>query len=103
MVVETRPGLLRGEGVEDGSGVRVFRGIPYAEAPIGGRRWQPPVTAESWRGTRAATDFGPACWQQLTPDTSVYTRGNLDRNEDCLYLNVWTAAEEASDSRPVMV
>ncbi|SVB98902.1 uncharacterized protein METZ01_LOCUS251756, partial [marine metagenome] len=103
VVVEIRPGLLRGEWDEDGSSVRVFRGIPYAEVPIGGRRRQPPVTAESWQGTRAATEFGPACWQQLTPDTSVYTRGNLDRNEDCLYLNVWTAAEEVSDSRPVMV
>ncbi|MEE3202070.1 MAG: carboxylesterase family protein [Acidobacteriota bacterium] len=102
-VVEIRPGLLQGEWVEDGSNVRVFRGIPYAEAPIGGRRWQPPVTVQPWQGTRAATEFGPACWQQPTPDSSVYTRGNLDRNEDCLYLNVWTATEEASETRPVMV
>ena len=96
VVVETRPGLLEGEWVEDSSGVRVFRGIPYAEAPIGERRWQPPAAVKPWQGTRAATEFGPACWQQPTPDSSVYTRGNLDRNEDCLYLNVWTAAEAVS-------
>ncbi|GIT68282.1 MAG: hypothetical protein Ct9H300mP25_17540 [Acidobacteriota bacterium] len=78
----------------------MFGGIPYAEAPIGERRWQPPAAVKPWQGTRAATEFGPACWQQPTPDSSVYTRGNLDRNEDCLYLNVWTAAEAEAETGP---
>ena len=101
VVVETRPGLLEGEWVEDGSSVRVFRGIPYAEAPTGGLRWQPPASVESWQGTQPATEFGPACLQ--LPRNDIYTRGDLAMDEDCLYLNVWASAEEASEPRPVMV
>ena len=102
-VVETRLGTLEGAPVDADSGVVVFRGVPYAEPPTGDRRWQPPVATPSWEGTRAATTFGPACWQRLTPESSIYTRGDLEREEDCLYLNIWTGAEQASEARPVMV
>ena len=100
-VVKTKPGLLRGEWVEEGSGVRVFRGVAYAEPVIGEHRWRPPVAVESWQGTRTATEFGPACLQH--PRNDIYTRGDLAMDENCLYLNVWTAAEDVSESRPVMV
>ena len=102
-IVETGPGTLEGEHVAADDGVLVFRGVPYAEAPVGENRWRAPVAQSSWEGTRSATTFGPACWQRLTPESSIYTRGDLDRDEDCLYLNVWTAAEQASEARPVMV
>ena len=102
-VVETSLGTLEGEHVAEDDGVLVFRGIPYAEAPVGDNRWRAPVARESWEGVRSAATFGPACWQRLTPASSIYTRGDLDRNEDCLYLNVWTAAAQASEARPVMV
>ena len=102
-VVETSLGILEGEHVEGGDGALVFRGIPYAEPPVGDNRWRAPVAKASWEDTRPATTFGPACWQRLTPASSVYTRGDLDRDEDCLYLNVWTAAEDATEARPVMV
>ena len=102
-VVETSLGTLEGEHVAGDDGVLVFRGVPYAEAPVGDNRWRAPVAKASWEGARAATTFGPACWQRLTPASSIYTRGELDRDEDCLYLNVWTAAEQETEARPVMV
>ena len=106
-VVETNLGTLEGERIDadadSDAGVVVFRGVSYAEPPTGDRRWRPPVAPASWDGTRAATTFGPACWQRLTAESSIYTRGDLDRDEDCLYLNIWTSAEQASEARPVMV
>ncbi|MCY4634375.1 MAG: carboxylesterase family protein [Acidobacteria bacterium] len=102
-VIETSLGALEGQHVAGDDGVLVFRGVPYAEPPVGAGRWRAPVAKASWEGTRSAAAFGPACWQRLTPESSVYTRGDLDRDEDCLYLNVWTAAEDAAEARPVMV
>ena len=107
-IVETSLGTLEGERAGDGGEVLVFRGVPYAAPPVGDSRWRPPTPAAPWEGVRPATTFGPACWQRLTPESSIYTRGDLDRDEDCLYLNVWTAGEEAEageadEPRPVMV
>ena len=102
-IVETSLGTLEGEHAAGDDGVLVFRGIPYAEPPVGDNRWRAPLAKASWEGARPATTFGPACWQRLTPASSVYTRGDLDRDEDCLYLNIWTAAEDAAEARPVMV
>ncbi len=102
-VITTSLGTLQGETVAGDDSVLVFRGIPYAEPPIGDLRWQPPVAPVAWDGTRDATTFGSACWQRLTPATSIYTRGDLDRSEDCLSLNIWTAAATTDDARPVMV
>ena len=102
-VVETAAGTVEGERVAGDDGVLVFRGIPYAEPPVGNNRWRAPVAKTSWEDTRSATTFGPACWQRLTPESSIYTRGDLGRDEDCLYLNVWTAAADATEARPVMV
>ena len=102
-LVHTELGELEGEAVGDQDGVYVFRGVPYAEPPVDDLRWREPVKKASWEGTRSAATFGPACWQPLVAETSIYTRGDLNRNEDCLYLNVWTGAEATSSSRPVMV
>ena len=101
--VDTGLGTLEGERVTGEDGVLVFRGIPYAEPPVEDLRWQAPVAPAAWDGSQDATTFGPACWQSLTPASSIYTRGDLDRNEDCLYLNIWTAAGTADEARPVMV
>ena len=102
-VVETGLGTLEGERVAGEEGALVFRGVPYAEPPVGDSRWSAPIARASWEGARSAATFGPACCQHLTPESEIYTRGDLDRNEDCLYLNVWTAAEQAAEARPVMV
>ncbi|HEY1295137.1 MAG TPA: carboxylesterase family protein [Chloroflexota bacterium] len=50
-------GRLRGAIDE---GVLAFRGIPYAQPPIGPLRFAPPARLEGWSGTRSADRFGPA-------------------------------------------
>lgn len=83
-------------GTTDGR-VQVFRGIPYAAAPVGDLRWQPPAAAPRWEGRREATRFAPAC-----PQPGRRGRRAIGpTSEDCLYLNVWAPADAAG--APVMV
>lgn len=74
-------------------GLHVFKGIPYAEAPVGPLRWKPPVPAAGWRGVRAATAFGPSCVQPPVAATSIYADPPDAMDEDCLTLNVWAPAD----------
>ena len=108
LIVETASGRVEGAAVDDGRGptgdVLAFRGIPYAAPPVGDLRWRPPQPPEPWKGVRSALESGAPCWQGISPDTSIYSRGEIDRSEDCLYLDLWTAADAATDGpRPVMV
>ncbi len=96
-------GKIAGEASTDG--LRVFRGIPFAAPPVGELRWQDPRPAASWSGVRDATAFGARCTQ---PSGTASGRipdaiSNLPISEDCLYLNVWTAAGRAGERRPVIV
>ncbi|RLB45122.1 MAG: hypothetical protein DRJ42_30645, partial [Deltaproteobacteria bacterium] len=59
-VVDTDLGALR--GVRDGERL-VFRGVPYAEAPVGELRWRAPVNVSGWDGTHDATGNAPVCPQ----------------------------------------
>jgi para-nitrobenzyl esterase len=98
VVVHTNAGDLAGESLAAGGSV--FKGIPYAAAPTGTRRWQSPQPVPVWRGTRAATSYGSACEQpsQGWNDSLV-----ASMSEDCLYLNVWTPAVKTKERLPVMV
>jgi para-nitrobenzyl esterase len=80
-------------------GALLFAGIPYAEPPLGARRFRPPVAHPGWRGVRDATRFGPAAPQR--PGTGL-TAAPLDWDEDCLTLNVCTPALDGA-ARPVLV
>ena len=88
--LRTPLGALHGE---ESGGVRVFRGVPFAEPPIGPLRFRPTVAVKRWTAPRDATRFAPAAMQ---PNAS-----GVDCNEDCLYLNVWAPA--AKGSYPVYV
>jgi para-nitrobenzyl esterase len=100
-VVAVNGGRLRGTSAD---GVRVFKGIPFAAPPVGARRWKEPEPVVAWSGVKNADTFGPQCMQEPYPAGSPYASSSpaAAMSEDCLYLNVWTAAK-AGDKRPVMV
>lgn len=97
--VRTEAGRLQGRMER---GVAVFRGVPFAAAPVGPEgRWRPPRPVPPWEGTRPALDFAPAC-----PQTGVSMPGEAPppTQEDCLYLNVWSPpASPAGAGLPVLV
>ena len=82
--------------------VRVFTGIPFAAPPVGDLRWRAPRAVVPWDGVREATAFAPACLQVRRPADSFYGPGAEEMSEDCLYLNVWTAAASPDASLPVL-
>ena len=88
-------------GLELSDAVGVFRGIRYAEPPVGESRWRPPVAAAPWSGVRHAVDFGAACPQTPSPPGSIYAQEPLRTSEDCLFLNIWCPRQAAN--APVMV
>ncbi len=103
LIVRTQQGLLQGSPAAEQGPVRRFVGIRYAKPPLGDLRFAPPAALEPWSGTRDATEFGAACYQDDSESRFVWRRGPLRKSEDCLFLNVWTAASSATDGLPVMV
>ena len=101
-VVQVESGSLAGRWNDDQT-VCTFKGIPYASPPLGHLRWRPPQPPERWSGTRPADTFGPRCVQPNRPPHAVGYFGAEPESEDCLYLNVWTAAPSPSEKRPVML
>jgi para-nitrobenzyl esterase len=98
--VKTAEGVVEG-ATEQGSGVRVFRGIPFAQAPVGDLRWKPPQPARGWEGVRQAVRFGPRCMQHpVFGDMNFRSNG---MSEDCLYLNVWVPPGAGKERLPVLV
>lgn len=95
-VVVTEQGCVRGESLGT---VKVFRGIPYAAPPVKELRWKAPQEHPSWSGVRDATQFGKACPQ--LPGTIF--RYQLEMDEDCLSLNVWTPKTHPEAKLPVMI
>ena len=88
------------------AGVRVFKGIPFAAPPVGELRWRAPQPVAKWNGVRKADQFGHVCVQPRGAgrlNVSVDLPGSPPADEDCLYLNVWTAARSPAERRPVMV
>ena len=85
-------------GVRQGPAA-VYRGVPYAAAPVGDLRWRPPAPAAAWTGERSARDPAPACLQPINPDGSPNGGGYVGPvSEDCLTLNI-TAPAEATAPR----
>jgi para-nitrobenzyl esterase len=97
--VKVNSGLLEGSAGVDPS-IRVFRGVPFAAAPVGKLRWMPPQPVPGWQGVRPADKFGAHCMQTQVFDDIIF-RGEM--SEDCLYLTVWTPAKSARERLPVYV
>ena len=102
-LVNTDAGTYRGHSSQHADRVTVFQGIAFAAPPVRDLRWKPPAPVIPFAGIRQADRVGPACWQVRNSDASLYARGNLNRSEDCLYLNVFTDAENPNEDLPVMV
>ncbi|KAK5646893.1 hypothetical protein RI129_005357 [Pyrocoelia pectoralis] len=99
--VQVKQGILRGSERKTW-GLRTyaaFEGIPYAEPPVGSRRFQPPVPAGAWEGVLDATKCGAFC-----PQRDVFVNNlTLVGNEDCLFLNVYTSKVNGNQLLPVIV
>ena len=99
--VKTANGLVEAT-VQAGSGVRSFKGIPFAQPPVGDLRWREPQPVKNWKGVRKADQFGPRCMQRTSPTADYWFRSD-GMSEDCLYLNVWTPAKSGKERLPVLV
>ncbi|KAK6193715.1 hypothetical protein LQW54_012185 [Pestalotiopsis sp. IQ-011] len=115
LTVQTSTGAFTGIVDPEFPNTRQFRSIPFADPPVGSRRWLPPQKLSSRSDEHHyATRFPPSCVQFVTAVTSLFntnlTSGNLIYNgfqndtsglvgeatsEDCLYLAVWTPAADA--------
>ena len=93
------------DGVVDTGGVKAYLGIPFAKAPVGQLRWQPPQPPVPWKGIRETKNFGANCIQEhhtFGPYTAEFIPQG-DFSEDCLFLNVWTPAAGPNKKFPVMI
>jgi para-nitrobenzyl esterase len=83
-----------------------FKGIPFAAAPVGDLRWRAPKPVLAWQGVRRADKFSASCVQSVVAERKPWTYEFMTHgeiSEDCLYLNVWTAAKSDVEKRPVFV
>lgn len=88
---EINKGKIRGMRV---GGVNTFKGIPYAGKVSGERRFRRPGPLDPWAGVRDTYELGP-------PAIQAPRRNEPAPAEDCLFLNVWTPANDGK-KRPVM-
>ena len=96
--VATRLGLVQGVG---SAGVESFKGIPFAQPPVGKLRWRAPVAASRWSPVLKADHFGHDCMQFPFPSDAAPL--GVAPAEDCLYLNIWRPATASASLRPVLV
>ncbi|MEH6912238.1 MAG: carboxylesterase family protein [Oceanicoccus sp.] len=112
-IVSVRSGQLRGL-VNNTTATVAYRGIPYAAAPVGNRRWMPPVSADAWPGVRKAFEHGPGCvqpiagelgfidmmmdgagmssWRKTVVRWGIKLSAPANFSEDCLTLSVYAPA-----------
>lgn len=96
--ITTNLGPIKGVQVEDG--LLEFRGIRFAEPPVGDLRFRPPVRTGAWEGTYDGTTWGNRSVQMPQPKL-MGPPGPGKTDEDCLFLNVVTPAADGA-RRPVI-
>lgn len=103
LIVRTKSGELRGARE---NGIAVFRGVPYAAAPVGPLRFSPAQEMPAWSGVREATQDGPVAPQGRSRLAHVMGDFERPQSEDCLTLTLWTPEAKpapAKGGRPVIV
>lgn len=107
-ITKTENGYLRGIEAADPR-ITAFKGIPFAAPPVGENRWRAPQPCRNWDGIRDAFRFAPISVQDVPGiGDNIYCREwhvdpDIDMDEDCLYLNVWTGAQNTEEKQPVLV
>ena len=99
-IVTMRSGSVRGSRTES---IVAFKGIPYAQPPVGARRFAPPKPPKPWDGVRDATAYGPTApkapalppFDRLVPEPDI-------PGDDYLNLNIWTP-DPTGSGLPVLV
>ncbi|HMI63686.1 MAG TPA: carboxylesterase family protein, partial [Puia sp.] len=93
--IKTSNGIV--EGVLEKSGVRSFKGVPFAAPPVGGLRWKEPQPAKNWTGVRKCDHFAAMGVQPPIYSDMKFRASGID--EDCLYLNVWVPASSGGAAK----
>ena len=105
-IVQTEAGPISGTMSNDKT-VRIYKGIPFAAPPVGKLRWKAPQPVAHWTEVRECNAFAASPVQSKPVPFAMYTSPYLipstPISEDCLYLNIWTAATSPEEKRPVMV
>jgi len=95
-IINTVTGKIRGY---IGDGIQIFKGIPYAEPPIGDLRLNRPELKKQWAGVLEALEYKPIAPQP--PPFTTYFPPQPQSEADCLNLNIWTPGCD-NKKRPVM-
>jgi para-nitrobenzyl esterase len=96
--VKTANGVVEGVRV---SVISMFKGIPFAQPPVGDLRWKEPLPVKNWEGTRKADHFAARAMQLPIYSDMKFRSDGI--SEDCLYLNIWTPAKTGKEELPVLV
>lgn len=110
LIVQTRAGKVRGIRLPlpGGTQVTAFLGIPFAEPPVGKRRFRPAEPKRPWSDVFDATSYPSACYQYVDMSFpgfqgSEMWNPNREMSEDCLYLNIWVPSSARPHNLTVMV
>ena len=98
--ITTANGIIEGE-FDIKTNIQSFKGIPFAQPPVGNLRWKEPQPVLNWTGIKQTKKFGPRAVQSNIFGDMGFRSDGI--SEDCLYLNVWSPAKSANEKLPVLV
>jgi para-nitrobenzyl esterase len=105
-IVQTSNGKIQGRANMENT-VRIFKGIPFAAAPVGDLRWKAPQPVQNWKGIKQCNAFSASPMQNKPQPFYCWSEEFIAQpeplNEDCLYLNIWSTAKSKSAKQPVFL